>query len=323
MTNCEQLNILFCCDGSGQAEKAVRFGVQIAAACGAKSSILGIAEKATDEDALVDALQRIQDIFKEQDLETDLITKAGIPVREIVKHTNEVHYDLVVIGASRRNALWRLFDPARMSVKVYDIIESIAPPVLVVTGNRPGLNRILICSGGTKHIDKAIKFAGTIAHAVDAVVNLVHVMPEVPAMYAGLVRFEENADRVLESNSELGRTLRRQREMLEQIGVLGEVLVRRGDVAPELLKELKRTEYDLVVSGSVPAKERFREYVIGDVAREIVNRAGIPVLVVRTAQKMKIGKVLKGLLTRMFRKPEKPSDSQAADSATSNQEMTT
>jgi nucleotide-binding universal stress UspA family protein len=307
MTDCKQMKILFCCDGSRQAEKAVRFGVQIAVACGAKSSILGIAEKVANEDALIKALQRVQDIFKGYYLETELVTRVGSPVREIVKYTNEFHYDLVVIGASRKNALWRLFDPVWMSVRVYDIIESISPPVLVVIGNPPGLNRILICSSGTEHIDKAVEFAGKIAAAVDAVVNLVHVMPDVPAMYSDLVRFEGNNDRILESNSELGQALRRQKELLEQIGVFGEILVRRGDVVPELLKELKRTEYDLIVSGSLPAKEKLRKYVMGDVAREIVNRAGIPVLVIRTAQKIKIGQVLRGLFSRVFRGPEKQS----------------
>ena len=237
MTDCEQLKILFCCDGSGQAEKAVRFGVQIAAACQAKSSVLGIAEKSTEEDALIKALQRVEDIFKERNLETELITEVGRPVTQIVKHTNEVNYDLVVIGASRKNALWRLFDPVWMSVKVYNIIESIEPPVLIVMGNRPGLNRILICSGGTENADRAIKFAGTIARAVEAVVDLVHVIPEVPAMYADLVQFEENADRVLKSNSELGQTLRRQQQLLQEIGVDGEVLVRHGDVVPGAYEE--------------------------------------------------------------------------------------
>jgi nucleotide-binding universal stress UspA family protein len=322
MTDCEQLRILFCCDGSRQTEKAVRFGVQIAAACQAECSILGIAEKSADEDALIKALQRVKDIFGEKNLETELIVEVGRPVPEIVKHTNNIHYDLVVIGASRRNALWRLFDPVWMSVKVYDIIESIEPPVLVVTGNRSSLNRMLICSGGTERMDKAVKFAGMIAHAVGAVVNLVHVMPEAPAMYAGLVQFEENADRILKSDSELGQTLRRQKDLLEQIGVFGEILAPRGDFVEELLKELKRREYDLVVSGSLPAKERFRKYVIGDAAREIVNRAGIPALVVRTAQDMKIGKILARFFNHIFRNPEKPSESRPADSTTENQEMT-
>ena len=51
---------------------------------------------------------------------------------------------------------------------------------------------------------------------------------------------------------------------------------------PELLKELQRTEYDLVVSGSWPAGDKLHRYVIGDVTREIVNHAELPVLVIRT-----------------------------------------
>jgi nucleotide-binding universal stress UspA family protein len=323
MTDCKQLRILFCCDGSRRAEKAVRFGMRIAAACQAKSSILGIAEKSADEVGLIKALQRVDDIFKQQDLETELITKVGRPVPEIVKHTNEIHYDLAVLGASRKSASWRMSDPVWMSVKVYDIIESIEPPVLAVTDAPPGLNRILICSGGNERIDKAIEFAGVIAHAVDASVNLIHVMPAVPAMYSDLVRFEETTNRVLESKSRLGRTLRRQKDLLEQNGVLGDILVRRGDVVPEVLKELRRVEYDLVVSGSLPAQEKLRKYVMGDVAREIVNRAGIPVMVARTSQKIRLVKVLTGLFNRIFRNPEKPSHGQAADSITINREIST
>ncbi len=313
MTDCNQLNILFCYDGSRQAEKAVRFGVRIAAACRAKSTVLGIAEKNENEDTLFQALKRVENIFKEYDLEAELIATVGNPVSEIVKRTNESYYDLVVIGASTKNPVWRLFDPVCMSVRVYDIIESIAPPVLVVIGNPHGLNRILICSGGAEYMDKAVEFAGDIAHAVDAVVDLIHVMPDVPAMYSDLVSFEENADRILKSNSGLGVTLRRQKELLEHIGVFGEILVRRGDVVPELLKQLKRARYDLIVSGSLPAKERLRKYVIGDVAREIVNRAGIPVLVVRTAQEIRIAQVLRDLFSRIFRNPGSSPVSQTTD----------
>ncbi len=46
------MKILFCCDGSRQAEAAVRFGVLMVSACGAEPSILGIAENPQDEHAL-------------------------------------------------------------------------------------------------------------------------------------------------------------------------------------------------------------------------------------------------------------------------------
>ncbi len=303
------MKILFCCDGSREAEKAVRFGVLIAVACEAEPTILGIAETAEDEDELLKDLRRVQDIFTDHNLRVELIAKVGRPVSEIVRCAEETDYDLVVIGAARKNALWRLFDPMWMSVGVYKIIESIEPPVLVVVGSSRELRRVMLCTGGAEYIDKAVEFTGKIAQAVNAVVDLVHVMPETPAMYADLVRFEEDADFVLASNSKLGQALRHQKNLLDQLGVFGTLVLRQGRVLPELLKEIKRTGYDLVVSGSLPANENWRKYVMGDVAREIVNRSEIPVLVMRTGERIPVIHLVKEFLERIFRRSRRTSES--------------
>jgi len=272
------MKILFCTDGSIQAENAVRFGAPLAAAFQAETSVLGIAEKTGQEDAVMAALRRAQDMLKEYHLNPELIAKAGRPVREIVKRSRETHYDLVVIGAVRKDTQ----GPLWMSGRAYKIIESVASPVLVVIGNRSGLRRILLCTGGTPQANQAVLFAGTIARHVNASVTLFHVLAQPPAIYARLIEQQEDADRVLASDSKLGRTLSHQKKMLDDLGVPGEVHLRHGLVVPELLKELERTEFDLVVSGSSRSGDALRQYVMGDVTREIVNRAELPVLVVRT-----------------------------------------
>ncbi len=302
------MKILFCCDGSSPAEKAARFGVQMAAACQAETAILGIAERVEDEESLLKRLQSVQRIFRAHDVDAELITEIGRPVREIVRHTEKIHCDLVVIGAAPKVSFWQLYNPVWMSVRVYNIIESIEPPVLVVIGNPRSLRRILLCTGGAEYIDRAVEFAGKIAQAMNAVVDLVHVMPEAPAMYADLVRFEEDVGRTLASDSKLGKALRNQKSLLEKFNVFGDLRLRQGDVVPELIKELKRAHYDLVVSGSLPARERLRKYVIGDVAREIVNRAEVPVLVVRTGQRIQIWRLFKELLAGLFRRSRQTSD---------------
>jgi len=48
-------------------------------------------------------------------------------------------------------------------------------------------------------------------------------MAEPPAIYADLVRLEEDVTRLLESNSELGINLRTQKQDLEKLGVPTEV----------------------------------------------------------------------------------------------------
>jgi nucleotide-binding universal stress UspA family protein len=271
------MKILFCSDGSAQAENAVRFGASIAAACRAETSILGIVEKRGQEDALLQALRRAQDILKEFQLNAELITKAGRPVREIVNRTRETRYDLVVIGTVRKGVR----GPLSMSARAYKIIESVEPPVLVVTGARAMLRHILLCTGGTPQSDATVQFAGDIARQVGTTISLLHVVAEPPAVFANLIQSEEDTGQLLQSNSALGRSLRRQKELLEKMGVPCEVHVRHGLVLNELLAELRRTDYDLVVSGSSPAGDKLRTYVMGNVTREIVNRAGLPVLVVR------------------------------------------
>jgi len=300
------MKILFCSDGSAQAENAVRFGALIAAACRAETSILGIVEKSGQEDALLQSLRRAQDILKEFQLDAELITKAGRPVPEIVKRTRETPYDLVVIGTVRKGAR----GPLSMSARAYKIIESVAPPVLAVTGERAMLRNILLCTGGTPQADATVQFTGDIARQMGATIRLLHVVAEPPAMYANLIKSEEDTGQLLQSNSILGRSLRHQKQLLETMGVPCEILVRHGLVLNELLAELRQSDYDLVVSGSSPAGDKLRTYVMGNVTREIVNRAELPVLVVRSETQRRRG--VGNLVTHLLHGPKGTSKPRAS-----------
>jgi nucleotide-binding universal stress UspA family protein len=272
------MKMLFCSDGSAAAENAVRFGALIAAGCHAETTILGISEQSGTEDTLVQSLRRSQELLKQHNLNAELITKAGRPVTEIVKRTRETPYDLVIIGAERRPGR----TPALRSVKAYQIIEAVAPSVLVVLGERPALRRILLCSSGGAQAAKAVELTGTIASGAQAEVTLFHVLAAPPALFANLLQQEEDVDLLLPSDSALGRGLRQQQATLAQLGVACTLRLRHGLVVPELLMELRHAEYDLVVAGSSPAGDPLRACVLGNVAREIVNHAQWPVLIVRT-----------------------------------------
>jgi nucleotide-binding universal stress UspA family protein len=300
------MKILFCSDGSGQAENAVRFGALIAAACRAETSILGIVEKHGQEDALLQALRRAQDILKGFHLNAELIIRAGRPVREIVNRTRETRYDLVVIGAVRNGAR----GPLWMSARAYKIIESVEPPVLAVIGERTRLRRILLCTGGTPQANATVQFTGDIARQVGATIRLLHVVAEPPAVYANLIKSEEDTGQLLESNSVLGRSLCHQKQLLEDMGVPGEVHVRHGLVLSELLAELRQTDYDLVVSGSSPVGGKLRAYAMGNVTREIVNRAELPVLVVRSGTQR--GRGVGNLVAHLLHGPRGASKPQAS-----------
>jgi len=270
------MKILICNDGSEQAERAMRLGATIAAACQAEVTLLGIQESPGDAQALLDSLKRGQSLLEDKKIHAELITKSGKPIEEIIKRTRETVYDLVVIGAARkesRGAFW-------MSSKTYKLIKEIRSPVLSVAGKTTSINRILICSGGKRYIDDAVLLTGKIAHGLGATVTLLHVTSEPPGILARLPHMEDDATFLLRSKSELAQNLRREKETLESLGVRTEVNLRHGGVLDQILRELREGNYDLVVTGSALSRS-FRTYILGDISREIVNRATCAVLVAR------------------------------------------
>ena len=242
------MKVLICSEGSEQAQNAVKFGGLIAEKFAAETTILGITEKPAEEDALFDGLRQAQQLLRQRGVAAELIIKAGEPIEEIVKRSEGTSYDLVVIGAVKKGTR----GPFLMSAKAYKIIKAVAPPVLVVIGDRETLKRVLVCSGGEKYIDKAVEFAGAIARASGASVTLFHVMAEPPAVYSDLIKMEEDVNLLLHSDSVLGQNLRREKEALESMGVTSEVRLRHGLVISEVFKEIRRGDYDLVVTGSSP-----------------------------------------------------------------------
>ncbi len=291
------MKILLCSDGSEQANQAIQFGGLIAAACGAETTLLGICEKPDEEDAVFEAIKSGVQSLKQFQINAEMIIKAGEPIEEIVRRTQETKYDLVVIGAVRKGTR----GPFLMSAKAYKIIKAVEPPVLVVIGKSVELNRILICSGGERYIDTAVRFTGEIAKDVEASITLFHVMSEPPPVYADLIKMEEDINLLLHSNLGLGQNLRKEKEMLDGLGVDSDVRLSHGMVISEVFKEIKRGKYDLVVTGSSPTGGTLRTYIMGNITREIVNRAECPVLVVRSPEvPAGLGSSLKGFFSEVF-----------------------
>src|SRR5881409_3421397 len=233
------MKFLICSDGTQSTETAIHLGGSLAGPLKAETTLLGIAETSQDEQPLRDALYKQAQLLHSRGVSPAIVVQSGEPVRQIVDQTSKTNYDLVVIGARWIGATghyWR-------SAKTYEVIKTIQPPVLVAIGEREQLRRFLVCTGGKEFIEQAVKFTGRLAAAVNASVTLLHVMAEPPAMYADLVRLEENVDQLLESKSELGTNLRRQRRELERLGFSAAVRLRHGIVIDQFFFFKQKTAY--------------------------------------------------------------------------------
>lgn len=271
------MKFLICSDGTPQAEDALHFASLLARSSGAEATLLGIAENPEDREPLRAALTAAAEPWRAAGVVTDVVFLDGEPIAGIVAQTKQHAYDVVVIGSRRTGTsgtYWR-------SARTYEVIKAVPAPVLVAVGARAQLRRILVCTGGKNFIDSAVRLTAQIAAATGAAMTLLHVMAEPPAIYADLIRLEEDVAQLLASNSELGRNLRRQKAEVERLGISAEVRVRHGLVLDQVFAELEAGDYDMIVTGSSHARGPLRHYIMGDLTREIVNRADCPVLVAR------------------------------------------
>jgi nucleotide-binding universal stress UspA family protein len=290
------MKILVCSDGSERCRRAFASAAVIAAATKAETTILGITENEQGEGELLETLREEAAVFWEKETKLQIVTKFGDMVGEIIRQTRETNYDLVVIGAERRGTQ-EFFLP---STKAYSIAETIAPPVLVVPRPRPDLKRILICSGGGTYIDNAVRFTSKMAKQLSAGITLLNVVPEPPAMHATLFRRQDDVEALLNSGSALARNLRNEKEIVERAGVPVIVRIRHGIVIDQILAEVQGTDYDLVVVGSWPVRDPWRNYVIGNVTRDIINRTDRPVLVIRSDKEpATLAARLRNVITRL------------------------
>ena len=291
------MKILICSDGTDSAQRAIELAALLARPLNAETTLLGIAETSHDEQRLRESIHTHGRLLEGRGVSPNIILQSGEPVWQIVEETSKSNFDLVVIGARWTGAVgayWR-------SKKTYELIKSIQPPVLVAIGERKQLKRFLICTGGKEFIEQAVQFTGTLAAAVGASVTLLHVMAEPPAMYADLVRMEENVDQLLQSKSELGTNLRRQKRELDRLGVAAEVHLRHGIVIDQVFAEVRDGNYDLVVTGTSQERGLLRHYIMGDLTRSILNRANVPVLVARAGAPKPartLWKAIKGMLDK-------------------------
>jgi nucleotide-binding universal stress UspA family protein len=292
------MKVLICSDGTPSAQTAIGLVGLLAGPLTAETTLLGIAERSEDEQPLREALHTQVQSLRQRGVAPTIVVQFGEPVSQIVQQTSTSKYDLVVIGARWTGAVghyWR-------SKRTYEVIKAIQPPVLVAISERKELKRFVVCTGGKEFIEQAVKFTGQLAAAVGASVTLLHVMAEPPAMYADLVRMEENVDQLLQSNSELGTNLRRQKRELDRLGVPAEVHLRHGIVIDQVFEEARNGNYDLIVTGTSQARGLFRHYIMGDLTRDILNRSNVPVLVAR-AEPPKPTRTLWKAFRGLFGKP--------------------
>ncbi len=270
------MNILLCVAGMPYAEAAVSLGGAVAEATLSPVTLLHVVreeqDRANGERALAAACEMLPGLTVETRI------RQGNPIGMILLEVKRGNYDLLIIGARQETGLAQQL----LGSVAQKITRRVPTSVLVAREIGPNLNRILICTGGIDVADPVIEAGAQLAGAAHAQATLLHVASPVPSMYTGLEDICETLPELLQTDTPIARHLRHGAEILAQHQVTAELQLCHGVADDEILREAHQGDYDLVVIGASGKAGRLKEWLLGNVTRQIVEHAPCSVLVVKT-----------------------------------------
>ena len=142
--------------------------------------------------------------------------------------------------------------------------------------------RYLVATDGSEESDRAVQYASTQAAAFDATLEIVHVLEPDTALVGGEIVLP-GGDKAIELGN---RTLEQAQRLAAQHvdepdgGRSIETQLLTGRPADAITDHARETEADAIYVGHRGRSEK-REQVVGSVAKSVVDKATVPVTIIR------------------------------------------
>lgn len=274
-------DILVVTNGTKESYPAVEQGAWLAEILGLPITLLGVTERS--DPAAIDAIHPLEAVFEKA---VGLFESRGAAYKLEVRNGSA---EGVVPGEAKRLdsivVLSRLGRPQiqRMisgrSIRAF--IEEIEQPLLYVPEARLPVKKILISVGGLGYDVNAEHIAMQVAVKSAAEIVLLHIVPPMDLDYPTAKIVNENWQRLAETDTPVGRSLRESLENARAAGLAASLKVRRGNVIEEIIAETREGNYDLLCMGSSYSVHSLRQMVSVNVTEEIMERAQCPVMTAR------------------------------------------
>jgi len=273
--------LLLTTNGFKAAWNAIEYGTWFAQTIQTKITLLGVTENLNpamtdDHHPLEDVFERAVSLFKEKGVAYSLEIQTG-DAEEVIAQKAKSGNFITVVSPLGRPQLRRWL----LGRSIRHFMESIAGPILYVPEARLPMSRLLICLGGLGFEVEAENLALQIAMQSKAEVTLLHIVPPVDLDYPTSRVVNEHWRDLINTDTVLGKNLRKAVETVEAAGLTAKVEVRRGHVVEEIALALKAGNYDLLCMGSPYGGNALRQLYAPNVTAEIAEAAHCPVLTAR------------------------------------------
>jgi nucleotide-binding universal stress UspA family protein len=273
------MRILIVTDGLPHSDLAIKFAGKLMGYTEGELTILTVLRHRDLNRKAEAVFNRVNELLNpELGYKVSNLIRRGNSAKEIVRETNEGGYDLVVLGWRPVLGYLRLLQPT-----VERVVERASCPVVIAKSNGKPLERILICDSGAQEKPLLARFKERLADLLNCNPNVavLHVMSQISAGPGSIGwQLEANAKELIEAHTPEGDLLERDIEMMENMRLHLQPIIRHGLVVEEILDEARKGDYDLVVIGAHQGSGGM-DFLLDDIAHQVISQIDRSILVVK------------------------------------------
>lgn len=273
------MRTLIAMDASSHSDLAIKFAGRLMEYAGGELTILTVVRYRDRNNKAKAVLERAEDLLlPERMYQIRRLIRRGNLAKEIVQAANEGGYDLVVLEWRPGLGYLRLLRPT-----VTRVVERVSCPVVIAKSNGKPIERILICDSGVQEKPLLARFKERLADLLNCnpKVAVLHVMSQISAGRGSIGwQLEASAKELIEAHTPEGDLLERDIEMMENMRLHPQPIVRHGLVVEEILDEARKGDYDLVVIGAHEGRGSM-DLLLDDIAHQVICQIDRSILVVK------------------------------------------
>ncbi len=277
--------ILIATNGYHGSWPSIEYGAWLAEVLKAKVILLGVAERhgqapGDGRHPVESFCAKAVETLRVHHVEAVLEIRKGDAGVVIPQKTKEGDF-ITVIGPLGRSRLHRWL----MGKSIRQLMAAISSTIIYVPQSRTPLRKLLMCIGGLGYEMAAENFAIQVAAAAQAEIVLLHVVPPLELDYPTARIMRSEWQHLVETNTPVGRSLRKALDTAQASGLTARVVGRQGNIVEEILAEAHEGGYDLLCMGSPYSTNALRQLYGSNVTADIAQSVKCPLVTARYRKK--------------------------------------
>jgi nucleotide-binding universal stress UspA family protein len=260
------------------SEFAARYAIALAKSCGAKLSLVFVAEDGIDRDAFRNAESALGRLFTEaqnQGLEVESITEKGSPLRNILAIVKKAPIDIVFTATRREDVSKRFFQRTLARDFMLRLPCSVAMVRVVQMGKSYPKQILVPLKGGMTRLEERACFVARLAKVFDSSVTLFHLTSPMTSFFHGEIHLPP-----VQREEQIPRDIEDFTECLHKYKISHEKKTGYGSVSRSITIEAAHRRNDLIVMG---ASERslLRSIVSGNPVEQVLRETPCNLIILR------------------------------------------